>query len=129
MQPDKIEKRGTFNAINPWDTIRWMFNDLIGSAYKEIMADTIMIDDVVAVRPKPREGAETSVPEQKVTVVGRVTEVNFADSGKGGNGPGWLIKVRDDSGPGTTLENLYATDSYDFFLVTRPGEDEDEDEE
>jgi hypothetical protein len=124
-----IERQGSFPALNQWDTIRWMADDLLKTVYGQIMADSIQVHDIVAVIPGPRQGAETSVPEQKIVAVGYVTEVNFADSGKGGQGDGWLIKVRDESGPGTTLENLYPTDSYEFYLLMRPGEDEGEGDE
>lgn len=124
-----IERNVGLPALNQWDTIRWMANDLLKVAYEQVMADTIMVNDIVAVVPAPRQGEQTSVPEQKITAVGRVTEVNFADSGKEGQGDGWLIKVRDESGPGTTLENLYPTDSYMFYLLMRPSEETGGDEE
>lgn len=104
---------------NNWDTITWLFKDLVGQAYEPIMAETVAVYDHVAVTPKPQEGARDGREQDLSPVcVGVVTEVNFAERGTQNQDPdSWTIKVRDLRANNSTVESEYTTDRYDFYKL------------
>jgi hypothetical protein len=117
IQESQLDKPGGHFPPNYWDAILWMFQDMIGAAYEPIMADTVAPGDIVIVAPREEEGQLSREPVS----VGRVTEVNFADSAREGqtayNSKGWLVKVRDLRPNNSTIEGEYGTDAYSFFKV------------
>lgn len=114
-----LDRTGGHYPPNNWDTITWLFKDLVGQAYEPIMADTVAVGDHVAVTPRPQEGARAG-REQDLSPVcmGVVTEVNFAEKGTQNQTPdSWTLKVRDLRPNNSTVESEYTTDRYDFYKL------------
>jgi len=111
-----LDKPGSHFPPNYWDAIVWQFQELLGTAYEPIMADTLAPGDLVIVMPPASDTQHEDAPVS----VGRVTEVNFADSAREGQNAGkggWLIKVRDMRPDRSTQENEYGTDAYEFYRL------------
>lgn len=112
----QLDRPGGRFPPNYWDAIVWMFQDMLPAAYEPIMADSVAVGDLVIVTAR-----ETSTQAGKPVSIGRVTEVNFADSAREGQtaytGRGWLIKVLDMRPSMSMQENEYGTDAYDFYRL------------
>lgn len=104
-----IEQPGSHQPPNYWDNILWIARDLLTTTYKAIMDSEIKVGEKVIVRPK-----NGNPP----VAIGEVTEVNFAEPGKEGQGKGYTVKVRDLRPNLSTQEQEYTTDSYLFHSVT-----------
>jgi hypothetical protein len=118
----QLDQGGGHFPPNYWDAIVWMFQDMLPAAYEPIMDETVAVGDIVIVTAR-----EDSTQAGKPVSVGRVTEVNFADSAREGqtayNKKGWLIKVLDLRPNLSMQENEYGTDAYDFYrLDVSPGD-------
>ena len=117
IDESQLDKPGNRFPPNYWDAIVWMFQDMLGASHEPIMADTVEVGDLVIVSPRDEEGQQSQEP----VCVGRVTQVNFADSAREGqtayNKTGWLVKVRDMRPNTSTIESEYGTDAYDFFRL------------
>jgi len=113
----QIDRPGNHFPPNYWDAITWMFQDMLPAAYEPIMDETVAVGDIVMVTAR-----EDSTQAGKPVSIGRVTEVNFADSAREGqtayNKTGWLIKVLDLRPNLSMQENEYGTDAYEFYRVS-----------